>query len=210
MKRTSRSPDIENDWDFWVYPDAVDEQEPDILTADRLTPDALRHLQEGGKVLLLADPKRIQSEVAIGFSSIFWNTLWTGSQPPQTLGILCDPKHPVFNDFPTDDHSNWQWWELIHGSSAMVLDELPAGMRPFVQPIDDWFHARRLGLLFEARVNGGRLMICSMDLSSDLDHRPVARQMRASILNYMASEAFDPETELSVDQIVSSLSPLSE
>jgi hypothetical protein len=108
------------------------------------------------------------------------------------LGILCDPRHPVFAHFPTEYHSNWQWWELIHGSATMLLDHLPGELRPLVQPIDTWFENRRLGLLFEARVNHGKLLMCSMDLRSDLDHRLVARQMRHSILRYMSGNPFSP------------------
>jgi len=141
-------------------------------------------------------PSQVASDVQIGFSSIFWNTAWTRGQAPHTLGILCDPKHPVFAQFPTEGHTNWQWWELIHGSAAMVLDPMPPGLRPLVQPIDTWFEARRLGLLFEARVEGGKLMVASMDLTGGLDRRVVARQLRHSVLAYMASERFNPVLEV--------------
>ena len=197
---------VANDWAFWVYPDTVRQADPSVLTVQELTPDALQTLQNGGKVLLLPDPQTIRNEVAIGFSSIFWNTLWTDNQPPHTLGILCDPKHPVFADFPTEYHSDWQWWELIDGAAAMILDSLPADVRPLVQPIDDWFAARRLGLLLEANVHGGKLMVCSMDLSSDLAQRPVARQLRSSVLAYMASDDFQPDKALTLDQIATILS----
>jgi hypothetical protein len=83
----------------------------------------------------------------------------------------------------------------------MILDRMPPKLRPLVQPIDTWFESRRLGLLFEARVAGGRLMVCSMDLTSDLDHRVVARQLRNSLLQYMASERFNPSIEVSGDAI---------
>ena len=74
----------------------------------------------------------------------------------------------------------------------MQLDHLPPALRPLVQPIDTWFEARRLGLIFEAQVGDGALMVASMDLESNLDSRLVARQLRASILAYMASDAFQP------------------
>jgi len=83
----------------------------------------------------------------------------------------------------------------------MTLDGLPAGLRPLVQPIDSWFDNRRLGLLFEARVRGGRLMVASMDMENDLENRPAARQLRWSILNYMAGPAFDPSQQVSVEAI---------
>jgi hypothetical protein len=143
----------------------------------------------------------VKSNVAIGFSSVFWNTAWTHNQPPHTLGILCDPKHPAFAAFPAEGWSNWQWWELVHGSAAMVLDGLPPDLRPLVQPIDTWFEARRLGLLFEAKVGGGWLMICSMDLAKDLDRRIVARQLRRSVLDYMAGASFAPKVALAPEQV---------
>jgi hypothetical protein len=35
-----------------------------------------------------------------------------------------------------------------------------------------------------------------MDLSTDLDHRLVARQMRRAVLRYMASPAFQPSVDV--------------
>ncbi|OQW94517.1 MAG: glycoside hydrolase, partial [Verrucomicrobia bacterium A1] len=172
-----------------------------VHVARSLDDAALERLRAGGKVLLCVDPQRVKGEVAIGFSSIFWNTAWTKNQAPHTLGILCDPKHPIFASFPTDSHSNWQWWELIHGSGAMVLDGMSPELRPLVQPIDTWFTNRRLGLLFEAQVAGGKLMVCSMDLDGDLAARPVARQLRASLFTYLAGPAFAPKTEATPDQV---------
>ncbi len=195
---------FENDWDVWVFADRLPTAEArDVLVRKRLDDAARQRLEAGGKVLLIAPAAEVDSDVAIGFSSIFWNTAWTRNQPPHTLGILCDPRHPVFAHFPTASHSDWQWWELIHGSAAMILDGLPPRLRPLVQPIDTWFENRRLGLLFEARVLGGKLMVCSMDLDSDLKGRLVARQMRYSLLQYMAGEQFAPSHELTVEQVES-------
>jgi len=101
----------------------------DVFVVEDLDDSALAKLDAGGKVLLLAPPECVKNaatnKVMLGFSSIFWNTAWTARQPPTTLGILCDPKNAVFGDFPTDSHSNWQWWYLIKHARAMVLDEIP-------------------------------------------------------------------------------------
>jgi hypothetical protein len=163
-------------------------------------------------VLLTIPPGRVKGDrlgkVALGFSSIFWNTAWTGRQPPHTLGILCEPKHPALSAFPTDYHSNWQWWYIIHRAGAMILDDLPKELRPTVQVIEDWVTNRRLGLVFEARVGQGRLVVCSFDLINDLED-PVARQMRHSLLQYMAGSKFNPPVEVSPDQIRSLFSDVS-
>ena len=194
--------DFGNDWDVWVYPNKTGtNDESDVMIVDSLDDAAAALLNQGGKVLLLADPRTVNNDIAIGFSPIFWNTAWTGGQAPHTLGILCSPKHPALAEFPTEYHSNWQWWELISRSGAMVLDDLPTGLRPIVQVVPDWFEPRRLGLVFEARVDSGRLLVCSIDLTNDLAQRPVARQMRRSLLRYMATEAFAPKHKLKVDQV---------
>ncbi len=191
-----------NDWDIWVYPTQVDTATPDdVMEVDELNDAAIANLQQGGKVLLLADPHSVKNDVEIGFSSIFWNTAWTGGQAPHTLGILCDPKHLALTSFPTEYHSNWQWWELVSRSGAMVMDDLPAGLRPIVQVVPDWFAPQRLGLVFEAKVHSGQLLVCSIDLDEDLSSRPAARQMRNSLLRYMGSAAFAPQHTVTTDQV---------
>ncbi len=195
---------VENSWDIWVFPAALAIQAPgDLAVTAALDEQSLAHLKNGGKVLMLLPPEQVLTGSQIGFSSIFWNTAWTQNQPPHTLGIVCDPHHPVFDHFPTESHSNWQWWDLVHGSAAMQLDQLPKQLRPLVQPIDTWFENRRLGLLFEARLNGGKIMVCSMDLAGSLEARPVARQMLYSLLKYMESDRFDPPVEVTPQMIQS-------
>jgi hypothetical protein len=196
----------ENDWDIWIYPPKVDTEPPeDVIIVGDMNATALANLNAGGKVLLLIPPSRVKNTevnpVALGFSSIFWNTAWTGRQAPTTLGILCDPKNPALAGFPTEFCSNWQWWYLIHRAGAMILDDLPADLHPTVQVIDDWVTNHRLALAFEARVGGGNLMVCSIDLKNELGDDPVRRQFRASLLNYMQSKRFRPEVEVSVDQV---------
>ena len=173
LRVTMPGTDAANDWDIWVYPPTIGAAPTDDVAIVSVLDDAaLTRLRVGGKVLLLADPKSVRGGAAIGFSSVFWNTAWTHGQAPHTLGILWDPKHPALTAFPTSFHSDFQWWELVHGW-AMVLDDMPAKLRPIVQPIDTWFSNRRLGLAFEARVAGGKLMVCSIDLHHDLAASPL-------------------------------------
>ena len=141
------------------------------------------------------------AQVAIGFSTVFWNTAWTNNQPPHTLGILCDPKLPVFKDFPTEFYSNWQWWDPVSHSQAMILNGFPANLKPLIQPIDTWFENRRLALAFEAKTYGGKLMVCSIDLDNISDDRLVSKQLLVSVLNYMNSEMFNPQVEVDINKI---------
>jgi len=197
---------FENDWDVWVYPmDPGVDPPTGVTLAETLDEATVARLRNGGRVLLEVPPARVRGDesrpIALGFSSIFWNTAWTSGQAPHTLGILCDPEHPAFDGFPTDFHSNWQWWYLVSRAAAMVLDDLPKALRPTVQVIDDWFTNRRLGLVLEAKVGEGRLLVTSIDLTTGLEDNVVARQLRRSLLDYMASDRFAPTVELTPAQV---------
>jgi hypothetical protein len=141
------------------------------------------------------------AEVAIGFSSIFWNTAWTRSQPPHTLGILCDPKHPVFSEFPTEYQSNWQWWDPVSHSQAMILNGFPSNLKPLIQPIDTWFKNRRLALAFESKTGNGKILVCSIEMKNSISERPVTEQLLLSILKYMNSNSFNPQKEVELSKI---------
>jgi hypothetical protein len=193
-----------NNWDFWVYPIQTEAAEGNVLVTDKIDRNAETVLKNGGSVLLLTYGKVANdkgAKIAIGFSSIFWNTAWTNGQAPHTLGILCDPQHPVFNDFPTEYHSNWQWWDPVTHSQAMIIDGFPADIKPLIQPIDTWFENRRLALAFETKIGKGKLLVCSIDLKGVKDDRLVSKQLFRSILNYMNSEKYNPAVEMDISRI---------
>jgi len=64
-----------------------------------------------------------------------------------------------------------------------------------VQMVDNFARNHKLGLICEARVGKGRLLVCSIDLPALQEH-PEARQLLASIQRYMTSRAFHPSQEL--------------
>jgi len=187
---------VENIWDIWVYPAVLPKTETNILVTQKIDSKAEDVLAKGGKVLLTLKKGSIKPEkggsIAVGFSSIFWNTAWTGGQAPHTLGILCNPKHPALANFPTDYHSNWQWWDAMSNSNAIVLSDFPVELKPIVRIIDDWVTNRPLGLIFEAKVGNGKLLISGTDLLTDSEKRPEARQLLFSLKNYIAGTLFNP------------------
>ncbi|GGL09952.1 sugar-binding domain-containing protein [Caulobacter rhizosphaerae] len=196
----------QNDWDLWVYPAAVPREAGGrVRRADRIDQALLDHLAQGGDALIGLPGAKVanyaERPVQLGFSSIFWNTLWTQGQAPTTLGVLCDPAHPALADFPTETHSNWQWWYLMHRAGALRLDLLPPGVEPIVRVIDDWFTARPLGLVIEVSVGKGRAIVCGFALDGAEAQDPVSRQLVASLERYMQGEAFRPAARVSADQL---------
>ncbi|WP_420115152.1 sugar-binding domain-containing protein [Pseudactinotalea sp.] len=193
----------ENDWDLWVFPEPAT-TEPDGVSVTSDIERAIELAESGAVVLLELSADQIENEVALGFTPVFWNTAWTGGQAPHTLGVLHDAGHPIFDGFPTAGTTNWQWWEPLHGAAAMVLDALPSDLRPLAQPIDTWFEARRLGVVFEARLGRGRLLVSSLNLD-DGGGRLAARALRRSVLDYVAGPRFAPDHEITPDQLRSVL-----
>lgn len=197
---------IENKWDFWVYPAKVDMPEAeDILITDTLDDEAIATLKKGGRVLITAAGKvRFGNDVKQTYLPVFWNTSWFKMRPPHTTGASIDTTHPLFNRFPTDNWSNLNWWELLNKAQVMNLRDFPATYQPPIQPIDTWHISRKLGMLVEANVLGGRLLMTTMDIDNSLQSRPVARQMRKAIIEYMESDDFRPSISLN-PQVITNL-----
>lgn len=194
--------DAVNDWNFWVYPEEVDIEEGDVYTTDSLDEKAIEILNNGGNVLITASNKiSYGKEVVQTFTPVFWNTSWFKMRPPHTTGIFVNPKHPMFVNFPTDYHSNLQWWELLNRAQVMQFTDFPSNFQPIVQSIDTWFISRKIGTLFEASVLNGKVIMTSMDISTNLKERVVARQLRKAILDYMNSDQFRPKYTITPQNI---------
>ncbi len=194
----------ENAWNIWVYPRAEAAAPEGVRVARRFGPEEEAYLAQGGSLLLVAQRGSLRNEgadsVCVGFSSIFWNTLWTLNQAPHTLGILCDPGHPALSLFPTAYHSDYQWWDALSDCDALPLHKL-GNPQPVVRLIDDWFKGRSLGLVAEVRVGPGKLLLCGADLLADPENRPAAGQLHQSLLHYAASDDFRPRTACTPEQI---------
>ncbi|WP_321334234.1 sugar-binding domain-containing protein [uncultured Bacteroides sp.] len=194
--------DAVNDWDFWVYPAQVKINQGNVYVTDSLNAKAREMLEQGGNVLITAAGKiSYGKEVVQYFTPVFWNTSWFKMRPPHTTGIWVNDKHPLFKNFPTEYYSNLQWWELLNKSQVMQFTEFPDSFQPLVQSIDTWFISRKIGTLFEAKVLNGKLMMTSMDVTSNPEKRIVARQMYKAILDYMNSDAFRPQDAIALKQI---------
>ena len=195
-----------NHWDFWVFPSIDGEEtlhaDSDIYETDTLDAKAIEILERGGSVLLECGGKiRYGNDVRHSYLPVFWNTSWFKMRPPHTTGSYIQSEHPIFKEFPTEDWQDLQWWELVNNTQVINLAEFPADYQPIVQPIDTWHISRKLGMLVEARVLNGRLIMTTMDLRSKLNQRLVARQLRHSVLRYMQGKDFEPTLRLDVKTI---------
>ena len=115
------------------------------------------------------------------------------------MGLLIDAAHPVFASFPTDAHTDFQWWPMA-SRRAVILPEALRGLRPIVTLMDSYAYLRPMAQLLECRCGGGRLLFSSLGLHH-LTQYPEARALLFSIYRYMGSEAFAPAQEAPVEEI---------
>ena len=189
-----------NRWNIWVYPDVIMPQDKQILVTSNID-EAMKALNKGKKVLF--SPKK---ETVKGLEGKFLPVFWSPVHFPKqagTMGLLCDPRHPALAHFPTDMHSDWQWWNLVKRSRVMVLDSI-APVSPIVESVDNFVNNRRLAQVFEAKVGKGCLIFSSIDLLTD-GNLPEIRQMQYSLLKYMQGSEFHPSASLSESQLRSLL-----
>ena len=199
-----------NSYPFWIYPANNQPEMPkgDVLVTENLN-QALSSLAEGKRVLLFPDREQLKDMTVGGlFQTDYWNyrmfkTICEGLKrpvSPGTLGILAHPEHPALADFPTEFHTNWQWFPIIKQSYPMILDRLSNDYKPIVQVIDNVERNHKLGLLFEFKVGDGKLLVCMSNLKAVQD-KPEACQFYRSLLEYIQSDNFTPEYALSAENL---------
>lgn len=195
-----------NTYDLWAYPAWMDlsKLESMVTITNKLDERAIAQLEKGKSVLLMPEA----SELTVGglFQTDYWNyrmfkTISENNKKsvsPGTLGILCDPEHPIFRGFPTQMHTNWQWFPVIKASHPMMLDNTGKDYRPIVQVIDNIERNHKLGLIFEFQVGNGKLLVCMADLEKVLSY-PEGRAFYHSVLTYMTSADFAPQTKITLE-----------
>lgn len=184
-----------NDWDIWVYPDKVSPQPLTNVTICDKWEDAKAALAAGKKVIFFPHTRNPKQSLRGSFLPVFWSPAWFPQQQPNTMGILCDPQHPLFVRFPTEMNTDWQWYNLMQHSRVFVLDDTPADYHPLVQVIDNFARNHKLGVIFEGRVGSGSLIVSGFDLPQ-LTKYPAARQLQASLYAYVGSGKFKPKSQL--------------
>lgn len=209
-----------NSYDLWVYPAWSDlsRLEQKVIVTDILTERIVKQLESGRSVLLMPDscfvPQkpgakgRPTRKLTVGglFQTDYWNyrmfkTISENNHKevsPGTLGILCDPAHPLFRSFPTEMHTNWQWFPVIKASHPFILDNTGSDYRPIVQVIDNIERNHKLGLVFEFAIGKGRLLVVMSDLQKASAY-PEGRQFYRSVLEYMTSADFAPKTRITIE-----------
>jgi hypothetical protein len=199
----------ENDWNFWLYPAQISATAPASLVVTSDWAEAETRLAAGGNVLFVPGAKQLDPTRSPPMKRlpVFWNIQMT-VRPPRNptprfdamLGLLCDEKHPALAGFPTEAACDWQWTSLVDNVRSVNLSTAPRELHPIVAAIDDWNRNWRLGVIFECRVGPGKLLVSAIDVATPSEN-PGTRQLRRSLLDYMATSKFNPRVALTPAQV---------
>lgn len=198
--------DAENRYALTILPPALPLDlyaHPSVFVCHTLA-DALPMLQNGRRVLLL--PESVTRGIVGFYCADFWNypmfraiSESMGKEPPVgTMGLCIQASHPVAKAMFSDDYTTPQWYEIITNACCAILDDFPDDYRPILQMIDNVERNHRLGILFEANVSGGKLLVCTSKIHQHLEDIAVNRFAHA-LLDYAASDEFAPQIRIAPD-----------
>ena len=80
--------------------------------------------KKGKKVVLCPKPNKVKGRKSV-FHNHFWNPImfkWA----PTTLGCLIHADQPMFADFITEKHLDWQWWDILTNAKVIDMTDTPA------------------------------------------------------------------------------------
>ena len=190
--------DIKNSWNIWVYPrnENLMQSTSEVLYTSVFDDKAKQQLAQGKTVVFSPEPAKVKGRTST-FHNHFWNPIMFAWHP-MTIGALIKEDHPVFNQFVTSYHTDWQWWDILNNAKVIEMQNAPKGLKPFIQIIDSYDNNEKLGIGFEAKVGQGKLLVLAVDTKKDMANRPATRQLLVSVDNYVKSGQFNPQ--VSVDE----------
>lgn len=190
---------LNNSYPVWVYPDITPVCPATVYETRHLDTKAQEVLSRGGTVYLSPNSTKEQLPNSIQgqFSTDFWSV---GTFPAQEggMGLLIDEQHPVFAQFPTEFHTNWQWWPMANQRAVI----LPKQYDSIITQLDSYAYLRPMAMLLECRCGNGKLLFSTMGLQN-LQDFPEAQALLHSIYTYLASEEFQPGQEISPEVLES-------
>ncbi|WP_029231119.1 glycoside hydrolase family 2 TIM barrel-domain containing protein [Butyrivibrio sp. VCB2006] len=189
--------EVDNLYPIWVYPKISPKCPEDVYETGILDDKAIKVLEKGGKVYYSPDStaEAIPNSIKAQFSTDFWS-VGTFPQQEGAMGQLIDTEHPLFRYFPTQEYTNWQWFNMA-SQRAFIM---PRYMKTIITEMDCYVTLRPMAQLFEARCGHGKILMSSMGLQN-LQQYPEARALLDSIYNYMGSSEFKPKETLTFDEL---------
>jgi hypothetical protein len=186
--------ELSNHWDYWLFPPAEAKIPENVSVVSNLNTQELQSLIQGSRIVLLGSKPLPVREMSF--------QMGRAGRADENLATVI-AKHPLINRFPQDGYCDWQFFPMFgrrfQGMAAgVVFDNMPELFDPIIEVVSSYKIIRKQACLFEWRVGKGKLLVCSFKLP---DSDPGAAWLRQCILEYAASDQFDPHITVSPEKL---------
>jgi hypothetical protein len=215
-----------NDWKLWCFPaeqsvsgefmvlgsEWLRRQYPQatsssagVLVTDQWEPGVLDRLAAGGRVLLL-DPAPVFPAATTRYRPSGWDP----GDPAGHVGTIFDPRHPALKAMPSEGWCDLQFYDLVQGGKAILLDQTRVPGEPIVRMIDTPQRLTRKALLFEANVGSGRLLVSGFNFAAAVPAGdPAAAYCLDELIRYTMSDEFHPGPSMAPEALRAAREPKS-
>lgn len=189
--------DCTSTYPVWVYQKTSPECPKNVYETRVFDEQTRAVLQNGGRVYLSpdADKESLPYSIKTQFTTDFWS-VGTFTDQEGGMGQLIDTEHPILKEFPTDFHTDWQWW-IMATKRAVVL---PHPMKTIITEMDSYAFLRPMAQLIEFRCLKGKVLLSTMELHKSQQY-PEARALQTAIYEYLSGEDFEPSEEIAEEEL---------
>ena len=191
---SSKTVAAENEWELYAFPHSSTPPLAHSSTNPRVVGDIsadelLAAMDKGERVLLLgAGPfKSLPTTYRIGMAG----------RCAGNFATVVKKGHPALEGLPHDGYCGWQFRRLMEGGKVVQL-EADVPFDPVVDVASAVKFVIRQAAMFEYRVGSGRLLVCSFNFKGN---DPAAAWLRARLVAYAGSSAFEPAQSISPEQL---------
>lgn len=188
--------DCENTWNLYAFPKTSAPSsktlcERDVVVKQDINTQELYSLLQKGKSVVVFGVGPFSS------SSVSFQISLAGRTVGHLATVISD--HPLMEDFPHEGYCGKQFESMLNESKAVVLDGLEAlPHSPILDIASAYKNAHREAMLFEYRVDRGKLLVCTLNLKED---DPAAVFLKNRILSYAAGDTFVPLQQITLAQL---------
>lgn len=189
--------DCTSTYPVWVYQKTSPECPKNVYETRVFDEQTRAVLQNGGRVYLSpdADKESLPYSIKTQFTTDFWS-VGTFTDQEGGMGQLIDTEHPILKEFPTDFHTDWQWW-IMATKRAVIL---PHPMKTIITEMDSYAFLRPMAQMIEFRCLKGKVLLSTMELHKSQQY-PEVRALQASIYTYLSGENFEPAEEITEEEL---------
>ncbi|MBQ3289687.1 MAG: hypothetical protein IJH50_09790 [Kiritimatiellae bacterium] len=183
---------VENEWEIYAFPKTASAvaAPPNVKVVENIGEAELASAMERGeRVLLLGEGpfRSLPTTYRIGMAG----------RTSGSYATVIKEGHPALTGMPHDGFCGWQFRRLMEDGHAVQL-EADVPFDPIIDIASSVKFPIRQAGMFEYRVGEGRLLVCSFAFHAD---DPAAAWLRARLMEYTASDEFNPPQILTPAQL---------